>query len=317
MLSRVADNIYWTSRYVERAANIARFLEASYYMNLDLRSVGNEQWSPLIEITGDMPLFTARFGTATRENVMHFLMFNPEYPNSIASCLSTARENARGLREILPADLFEELNTLGIMVPSATREKAHFHTRVLELCREVKHADMHISGIVSETMERGQGYHFWRLGEFLERADKTSRLLDVKYFHLLPQLSDVGTTLDDMQYSAMLYSLDAAEVYSRTHGLIEHEKIIEMIVLDRGFPRAILFCLQASLDSLYRITRDRTDAPHELLRNLCLRIKSMSPRQIIDFGLHEFIDELQQKLNEINNAIFTAFNPEPDLTSGE
>ena len=155
MLSRVADSIYWTARYIERAANTARFLEASYYMNLDLEGTGLEQWAPLIEITGDMPLFEARYGTASRESVMHFLVFNPEYPNSIARCLGAARENARGLREILPSDLFEELNNLGSMVPEATREKAHFHTRVFELCRETKHADMHISGIVSETMERG------------------------------------------------------------------------------------------------------------------------------------------------------------------
>ncbi|MBN2163036.1 MAG: alpha-E domain-containing protein [Pontiellaceae bacterium] len=317
MLSRVADTIYWTARYVERASNTARFLEASYYMNLDLTGNGEEQWSPLVEITGDMPIFKARYGEASRENVMHFLMFNPEYPNSIARCLSTARDNARGLREILPPDLFEELNTLGKMVPEATREKAHFHSRVFELCREIKHADMHISGIVSETMERGQGYHFWRTGEYLERADKTSRLLNVKYFYLLPQSSDVGTTLDDLQWGAMLQSLDATEIYSRNYGLIDPHQVIRLIVLDRGFPRSILFCLRQALNSLYRITDDLPQAPHELLQQLLMHIKEMSPESIINFGLHEFIDDLQIKLNGINNSIFSTFNPEPQLQHGE
>jgi len=313
MLSRVADTIYWTARYVERASNTARFLEASYYMNLDLEGSKMEQWLPLVEITGDTEVFKARYGEATRENVMHFLMFNPEYPNSIGRCLTTARENARGLREILPVALFEELNTLGKMVPSATRERAHFHTRVLELCSEIKHADMHISGIVSETLERGKGYHFWRLGQYIERADKTSRLLDVKYFHLLPHLSDVGTPLDDLHWGAMLESLDASEVYSRTFGLIDHLNAINMIVLDRGFPRAILFCLRSALNSLYRITNDVMDTPHELLLDLIMHVKSLTPQQIFNFGLHEFIDDLQCKLNTINNAIYAAFNPEPDL----
>ena len=316
MLSRVADSIYWTARYTERASNTARFLEASYYINLDMEGVAIEQWAPLIEITGDMPLFKARYGEPTRENVMHFLMFNPEYPNSIARCLTTARENARGLREILPPDLFEELNALGKMVPAATRERANFHTRVLTLCREIKHADMHISGLVSETMERGKGYYFWRLGQYLERADKTARLLDVKYFHLLPKISDVGTTIDDLHWEAMLHSIDANEVYSRTFGMIDHFNVIEMIVLDRAFPRAILFCLRSALNSLYRITNDSSDTPHELLLELIMRVKSLTPQSIINFGLHEFIDELQRKLNNINEAIYLAFNPEPKLQSG-
>ena len=313
MLSRVADNIYWTARYVERAANTARFLEASYQMNLDLQETEFEQWAPLIEITGDMKMFSARYGDASRENVMHFLMFNPEYPNSIARCLSAARENARGLREVLPPDLFEELNTLGNVVPAATREKAHFHSRVFELCRQIRHTDMHISGIISETMERGQGYHFWRLGQYLERADKTSRLLNVKYFHLLPQVSDIGTTLDDQQWSAMLEALDASGTYSRTYGLIEPHNVLRMIVLDLGFPRAIRFCLRQALNSLYRITHDASDTPHELLQELLLRIRNTTPEEIIELGLHEFIDELQQRLNEINNAIFQAFTPAPNL----
>ena len=316
MLSRVADSIYWMARYVERAANTARFLEASYTMNLDIAETSLEQWSPLIEITGDMNLFKARYGDPSRENVMHFLMFNPEYPNSIACCLDSARENARGLREILPPDLFEQLNSLGRLVPSATRERANFHTRVMALCRQIKDADMHISGIVSETMERGKGYYFWRLGEYLERADKTSRLLNVKYFHLLPNLKHVGTTLDDLQWSAMLQSLDASEAYIRTYGLIDHLNVINMIVLDRGFPRAILFCLRAALNCLYRITKDVPAPPHQLLIALIIRIKAMTPQEIINQGLHEFIDDLQKDLNTINDTIHDTFNPTPNLQSG-
>lgn len=311
MLSRVADSIYWMSRYLERAANTARFLEVSYHMNLDDEGEDTEQWAPLVEITGDIKLFMARYGEATRENVMHFLMFNPEYPNSVANCLRSARANARGLREILPPDLFKEINALGKLVPEATREKAFFHQRVFELCRQIKRTDMLISGVVSETMERGKGYYFWRLGEYLERADKTSRLLHVKYFHLLPQISDVGTTVDDMHWSALLLSLDAREVYHRTHGLIEQENVIDMIVLDRGFPRSIFFCIQSALDSLNRTTHDDSGAPHQQLEQLCSTFSNLAASDVIDTGINEFVDNLQLSLDGINNAIFEHFNTAP------
>lgn len=316
LLSRVADNIYWMSRYIERAANIARFLEVSYRLNLDQASQDEEQWAPLIEITGDMKLFAARYGEPTRDNVMHFLMFNPEYPNSIARCLSTARSIAKGMRETLSDDMFREINALGKLVPAATKEKAHFHTKVFELCRQVKRDAMLIEAMASETIERGQGYHFWRVGRYLERADKTSRLLHVKYFHLLPHLNAIGTPIDDLQWSALLESMDAKETYIRTRGLITPDKVIDLIVLDRGHPRAIMFCLKAALESLYRITRDEPEKPHEILENLCEKLKAMSPKDIIDMGMNEFIDELQLNINGVNNAIHEHFISPKAVTAG-
>lgn len=316
MLSRVADSIYWMSRYLERAANTARFLEVNYHLNLDLQGDGSGQWAPLVEITGDMPLFKARYGEPTSENVMHFLMFNPEYPNSIACCLQAVRNNARGLREFLHPDLFEEINMLGKLVPNATREKAYFHSRVFELCRQIKRADMLISGVVSETLERGKGYHFWRLGEYLERADKTSRLLHVKYFYLLPELADVGTTIDDVQWGALLQSLDAREVYHRTHGLITPTNVIGMIVLDSAFPRAILFCLKQARHSLNRITGDEPGKPNEQLDQLCAMMEGLAPDDIIKRGINEFVDDLQLSLNGVNDSIFQHFNAAPQRSAG-
>ncbi|WP_372796684.1 alpha-E domain-containing protein [Pontiella sp.] len=316
LLSRVADNVYWMSRYIERASNIARFLEVSYLLNLDQPATAEEQWAPLIEITGDMKLFKARYGEATRENVMHFLMFNPEYPSSIASCLRIARSIAKGMRETVSTDMFREINALGKLVPAATREKADFHIKVFELCREIKRDAMLIEAMASETIERGQGYHFWRVGRYLERADKTSRLLHVKYFHLLPDLTEVGTPLDDLQWSALLESLDVRETYIRTKGLISPDKVVEMIVLDRGFPRAILFCLESALDSLYRITRDEPSRPHAILEKLCAELKGMSADDIIGRGMNEFIDDLQLSINEVNNAIHEQFISPKAVTAG-
>ncbi|MDF7809253.1 alpha-E domain-containing protein [Pontiellaceae bacterium B12219] len=316
MLSRVADQIMWMSRYIERAANTARFLEVSYHLNLDLQQGGHEQWSPLVEITGDMKIFEARYGEPTAENVMHFLMFNPEYINSIQSCLSAARDNAKGLRESMPAELFEAINDLGKLVPEAARKKDFFHSQILDLCRRVKRECMMISGMFSEIIERGRGYHFWRLGEFMERADKTSRLLHVKYFYIHPQLTDLETSIDDMQWLALLLSLDAREAYHRTHGLIKRDNVIHMIVLNPAFPRAILFCLQSALQSLNLITGHVQGEPHKKLSALCQQLESMSGASIIETGLNEFIEDLQLNMNNINSSIFDHFNPDPTLSTG-
>jgi uncharacterized alpha-E superfamily protein len=304
------------SRYLERAANIARFLEANYHMNLDDDGEATEQWAPLVEITGDMDVFTARYGDPSRENVMHFLIFNPDYPNSAVRCLQAARDNARGLREILPTDLFREINGLGKLVPNTTPEKAFFHQRVFDLCREIKRADMFISGVLAETLECGRSYHFWRVGKYLERADKTSRLLHVKYFHLLPQLSDVGTPIDDRHWSALLMSLDAREVYHRTYGLIDQANVIEMIVRDRGFPRAILFCIHKALASLYRITGDVPALPHKKLEELSARINRLSSKEIIAIGINEFVDDFQVRLNDVNDSISAHFFAPPQSLTG-
>lgn len=316
MLSRVADQIMWMSRYIERAANTARFLEVSYHLNLDIQQGGQEQWSPLIEITGDMKIFKARCGEPTAENVMHFLMFNPEYINSIASCLRAARENAMGLRESMPAEVFEAINALGKLVPEASRKKEFFHSQILELCREVKRECMMISGMFSEIIERGRGYHCWRLGEYMERADKTSRLLHVKYFYIHPQITDLETSIDDMQWLALLLSLDAREAYHRTHGLIQRDNVIHMIVLNPNFPRAILFCLQSALQSLDLITHGEQGEPHKKLTALCERLEALTGGDIIETGLNEFIENLQLEMNEINGAIVHHFNPDPTLSIG-
>ncbi|VGO12719.1 hypothetical protein PDESU_01273 [Pontiella desulfatans] len=316
MLSRVAEQIMWMSRYLERAANTARFLEVSYHLNLDLQQGGHDQWRPLVEITGDMKVFQARYGEPTSENVMHFLMFNPEYINSIQSCLNMARENAKSLRAAMPSELFEAINSLGRLVPDAARKKDFFHSQILELCREVKRECMMISGMVSEIIERARGYHFWRLGEYMERADKTSRLLHVKYFYIHPQITDLETSIDDMQWLALLLSLDAREAYHRTHGLIQRDNVIHMIVLNPAFPRAILFCLQSALQSLNRITEGKQGEPHRHLCALCERLESMSGADIISTGLNEFIEDLQLEMNNINTEIFEHFNPAPNLSSG-
>jgi uncharacterized alpha-E superfamily protein len=253
MLSRVANSIYWLSRYTERAENVARFIDVNLQMILDLPSGSAEQWEPLVIITGDDAAFAERFGGATRENVIRFLTFDASNPNSIISCLRAARENARTIREAISPEMWEQINTYYLMVNAAVSDQ-RMMASPYSFFSEVKKASHLFDGITEATMLHDEGWHFYRVGRLLERADKTSRLLDVKYFILLPSAAEVGTSLDDIQWAAVLRSASALEVYRKRHGHIAPDKIIDFLVLDREFPRSIHYCLTAANDSLHAIS---------------------------------------------------------------
>ena len=239
MLSRVANSIYWLSRYMERAENVSRFIDVNLQMMLDLPSGSNQQWRPLVSISGDDSVFTSRYATATRENVIKFLALDMENPNSIVSCLRAARENSRTVREAISSEMWEQVNTSYLAINAAASNPLLIHSPY-SFFNEVKKASQLFDGVAEATMLRGEGWHFFRMGRLVERADKTSRLLDVKYYILLPSLTDVGTPLDDIQWAAVLRSASALEMYRKRHGHIAPEQIVEFLVLDHEFPRSII-----------------------------------------------------------------------------
>src|SRR5436190_10621221 len=251
MLSRVADSVLWMARYVERAENVARFIDVNHNLMLDLGEELGDQWAPLIYTTGDHEAFFRRYTDATRENVLNFLAFDKENPNSILSCVCSARENARTAREIISSDMWEELNRFYLLVREAVKlgGKSDY-----EFFAQVKRASHLLIGTTDATMSHGEAWHFARLGRLLERADKTSSIVDVKYFILLPQTADVGTSLDVVQWSALLRSASALEMYRRTHGRIAPQKVIDFLLLDRAFPRSVRYCVGFVVVSLFAIT---------------------------------------------------------------
>ena len=177
MLSRVANSIYWLSRYVERAENVARFLDVNFNLTL-----GNCE--------------------SIRQNVLQFLAIDRRNPNSIASCVEQARENARSIREVIPVGIWEQLNKFYFMVEDAVEageltEPSHF-------CEQVKLASHVLDGMSESTLSHGEQWHFTRLGRLIERADKTSRIIDVQYYLLLPKPNDIGSALDMVRWSSLL-----------------------------------------------------------------------------------------------------------------
>ena len=310
MLSRVASSIYWMSRYVERAENLARFVDVTFGLMLDLPKGAAEQWLPLVSTTGDNEYFDEHYQGSTRENVIHFLAFDEEYPNSIFSCVRMARENARTVREAISSEMWEHLNYLYHMVKGAASKRELLQSPQ-EFLQEVKFAGHQFCGITDGTLSHGEGWQFARLGRKLERADKTSRLLDVKYFLLLPKIIDVGTPTDDLQWSAVLRSLSAFEMYRKRHGQIFPERVVGFLVLDRLFPRAIMHCIDSANEALHAISGSPEDTfwntAEKRLGQLRSDLAYCTVSEILSVGLHEFLDSLQIRINNTGEAIYQVF----------
>ncbi|OLP17603.1 hypothetical protein BST81_14860 [Leptolyngbya sp. 'hensonii'] len=309
MLSRVADSIYWLNRYVERAENIARFVDVNLNLLLDSPSGVTQQWEPLIMTTGDLHLFKQRYGEATAENVIRFLTFDSDYPNSILSCLRFARENARSIREIISSEMWERVNDFYLMVQDACQVENSPNWS--EFLQKVKLASHLFAGVMDATMTHNEGWHFGQIGRFLERADKTARILDVKYFILLPSLRDVGSTLDELQWIALLKSASAYEMYRKGQHRITPTAVADFLVLERNFPRSIRFCLMMAEQSLHQITGTPISTWRNPVERTLGRLRAdldyLLIEDIITTGLHEFLDNLQQQINDVDTKIFETF----------
>lgn len=315
MLSRVADSVYWMNRYIERAENVARFIDVNHNLTLGEGDELSKQWAPLVYTTGDHEAFNKRYGVPSRANVLQFLAFDRENPNSIISCVARARENARSVREVISVSMWEQLNKFYLLVLSAATDPNALLRNPGDFCDQVKLASHTLVGLTYATMSHGEAWHFSRIGRLLERADKTSRIVDVQYFLLLPNLSDVGGSLDVVRWSALLKSATALEMYRREHGRIEPTTVARFLILDRRFPRSMHFCVIHSQESLREIAGSHSGTfqyrSEQLLGRLRSEMDYTHIKDIVDRGMHEFIDDFQVRLNEIGAALHKDFFTKP------
>lgn len=315
MLSRVADAVFWMSRYIERAENVARFIDVNQAISLGGRVGLADQWSPLIYASGDEELYRDLYGEFSQKNVLRFLMFDRRNPNSILSCVAAARENARTIRDILSTAMWEAVNRFYLRVREAQAEERGILNNPHDFLERVKRSSHQVIGVTGVTLSHGEAWNFAMLGRLLERADKTSRILDVKYFILLPDVSLVGSTLDIVQWSALLESTSALHMYRKRHGRINNIKVIEFLVLDRYFPRSMRFCLSEAEQCLHAISGSPLgtfeNRAEQLLGILNAKLNFSSVDDIRREGLHEFIDSAQAQINAIGQAIFEQFFQPP------
>ncbi len=310
MLSRVAHSIYWMSRYIERAENTARFTDVVRHLVLDLPDEVGNQWSSLISAAGEETTFRERYGDSTAANVIRFLTFDPDNPNSIYASLRMARDNARSIREIISSEMWEQVNRSFLMIKDAQAtdrledDPAAFFSHFKKACHL-------FTGITDTTMTHGEGWHFARMGRLIERADMTSRMIDVKYFVLLPRVDYVGSPYDSLQWGALLKSISALEMYRKRFRRITPHRVAEFLVLDREFPRSIHYCLIKAENSLHAITGSSRGTFCNLAEQRLGRLRSdldyADVDEIFDQGLHEYLDHFQAKLIGVGSAVYDTF----------
>jgi len=309
MLSRVAESSYWMSRYIERAENTARLIHVNFNLNLDMPG-GQEQWSPLISITAGWPKFNEKYGEATRENVIEFMAFDTDNPNSILSSLIAARENARSIREVISTEMWAHINVFYLMVRDAgARQRVQYEP--LAFFDDVITASHTFIGTTDTTSTHNEAWHFGRLGRTMERADQTSRIVDVKYFVLLPVVEDVGSPLDDIQWAALLRSASGFTMYRQKYGRITPENVVQFLVLDRDFPRSMLWSVTTARESLHAISGTPSgmyrNPAEQRLGQLYGDLAYAGVESIVSTGLHEFLDDFQRRLNLVSDAVFDTF----------
>jgi uncharacterized alpha-E superfamily protein len=317
MLSRAADAIYWMSRYAERAENVARMLDVSLQVMLDVPNPHGAPWAGVVAAAGDAEGFAARYDVATRDAVVRFLTVDVDSPNSILSCLRQARDNARSIREAISCEMWEHVNKWYLLVRDAAAT-ANVEDDPYDFLAAVKEASHLFVGATELTMTHGEEWHFGRLGRLIERADQTSRIIDAKQELIRVRSPEVGSSLDEIHLSALLRSVSALEMYRKRHGRIEHPLVIDFLVLDKLFPRSIRHCLDKAQRSLHAITASPSGAtgtwPQRLLGRLAAEYEYAVIEEIYGEGLHEHMDRLQAKLNDVGFAVYQTFfaiRPEP------
>ncbi len=310
MLSRVAESVFWMSRYVERAENVARFVDVNYNLTLGDSTSFSDQWAPLIYTTGDHEDFHKRYQETSRENTLRFLLFDAENPNSIFSCISNARECARTVREVLPSSIWEQLNRFRMLVEKASKSGEAFD-QPYDFCESVRTASQLLTGIAVSSMLHDEAWSFSQMGRYIERADKTSRIVDVQYFLLLPKAEDIGTSVDIVRWSSLLKSADALDMYRRVHGRIVPNKVAEFLILDPIFPRSTGYCVkrvQQCLEYMRSSDSPREEMPSEkLVSQLVTRLETVTIDEIIEQGMHAFIDQFQGALNATGTRLYADF----------
>lgn len=314
MLSRVANSIYWMSRYLERAENVARFIAVNVHLMLDLGLTrANTQWEPLVITSGDEADFHKRYKDMNEKNVIHFLTFDLHNPNAILSCINAARENARTVRESISSEMWEQINELYHHVQRHSRMRnVHDLQAFYASIRTASHL---ITGLSENTLSHDESWHFARMGRMLERADKTARILDVKYFLLLPRIEYFDSPYDAVEWGAVLKSANAFDMYRRRFHRVNYRDVADFMIFSADFPRSMAFCVRSAMKSLKAVTGDGAGGVPAVqeIEKLQAMLQATTLDEVLAGGLHEFIDIFQFKLNGVDQAIYRSFfHHQPD-----
>lgn len=313
MLSRVAESLYWLARYIERAEDMTRILAVNFHALLDTPpESGRAGWEAIIAITGDSAYFGPAFGEDfSPRAVTEFMLWHPDNPDAALTCITQARENARGVREQISVEMWEHLNRLYYIVKDVDR--AAVLRSPTEFFRQLRDGSQAFQGITDATLSHGEPYEFMQVGKFLERADKTIRILDVQYADLyhLPDESPAA----NLQLIAMLKSCSAFEPFRKDQAAqLQSWRVAEFLLLNRLFPRAVLFCVERSQQGLDLIGGDTprprgADGAPRSLGRLQADLNYLDIRDVLEDRMDPYLNQLMARLNSVDEEIArTYFN---------
>ncbi len=305
MLSRVAENLYWMARQIERAENTARLVSVNAFLLLDLPPGIAPGWQPLIAITGMEDDYRERYGDYTERNCVKFLIADSDCPGSIISSLAGARENCRTVREILPRTTWEAITELYLFAKEHAQSGIGKKGRHTYLERIIEGSEL-ITGMLGSTLMRDEVYQFLRIGRHLERADMTTRIIDVRTVNLLPEGATELRPFETIQWMSVLKSLSAYHAYRRKmQTRVQRSEALRFLLKDTTFPRALVFCLQALEESLGTLTNHRPAL--KMVRQLVKILEHAKVEDLKQQELHGFIDELQLGFIEIDQALAASY----------
>ncbi|HBM15658.1 MAG TPA: hypothetical protein DD381_04850 [Lentisphaeria bacterium] len=311
MLSRVANSMYWMGRYIERAENYARFIDVIKTLALELPPTLKEQWQPLVAMTGDSALYEAKYKSYTKTNVLKFLTVDGDNPNSVFSCISNARENARTIRDTITIEVWYQINELYLSVQNKQKKNVWTDHVLNEFLKEIINGSHLYTGIIHTTFSHEEAWNFSMLGRMLERADKIVRMVDMKYYYLLPKIELVGTPLDLLQWTSILKAASAYEMFRKNYPRLSADRILEFLLLNRNFPRSVKYCLSRAEESMNSITGSvhgqYSCKPEKEIGRLSAELSFVEPEEILKTGLHEYLIGLESSLNDIGLAITEKF----------
>lgn len=309
MISRVAEHCFWLSRYLERAESMARILDVNQTLLLDFYVPLEQQWRPLLIISG----IHDYKGEMDAETVQAFMTWDADNPCSIVSALAAARENARIIREVISADMWERINYYHLWLQSAVARNLYERGRS-EFYSQIKRINQLIHGISDATMSHGEPWEFFQLGTYLERACQTARILDAKYHILLPTPDQVGTPVDSAHWLAILTSCSGYEPYQKNQHRVVAEPSIavaEFLIFDTQFPRSVIRCLQSCQTAAHAISGRPIDEPGNAVEreiaNLLGWLRGRDILAVVREGLHETLTHVVNTIHEIGGTIYKTY----------
>jgi len=309
MLSRVAENIFWMARYIERAENIARLINVNTNLLLDLPRSANVGWMPIIEILGSDQLFNEQYDAPDERSVLRFIISDQKNSGSIVSSLNYARENARTIRDIIPRETWERLNDLFLFAKGNAQSGIARRHRYDYLSGLIMRAQT-ITGQLAGTMLHDVGYDFLRMGRNLERADMTTRIIDVRSGDLLEHEHEALTPYESIQWMSVLKSLTAYQMYRRSVQVrVSRSYVLTFILKDRNFPRAVSHALGEVEACLVSLPRNKEIKKQ--LAELLQFVLDAKPAILKQNELHKFIDQVQLKLIQFNSALTDTYFSAP------